>query len=114
MHAPISAAGRPSADVKAQNPATKAEPSVGRRYSTGIGGTGNISFARRVDDKVGDGVEEEEMARLLYDRAAPGIMLVEGGYHTGIGKSACYYNDNLLSHSVFLSKFSYFMLHFPA
>ncbi|KIW94559.1 uncharacterized protein Z519_04535 [Cladophialophora bantiana CBS 173.52] len=31
---------------------------------------------------------DEEMAKLLYDRQAPGIVLVEGRYHTGRGGAA--------------------------
>ncbi|OCT54456.1 hypothetical protein CLCR_00940 [Cladophialophora carrionii] len=67
---------------------TAAQFSYGRRYSTGIGGTGNFSFARKVDQATDAEAKDEDMARLIYDRWAPGIVLVEGGYYTGIGDFA--------------------------
>jgi hypothetical protein len=33
--------------------------------------------------------EAEETSRLLYDMQAPGIVLVDEGYHTGRGKVSC-------------------------
>jgi len=74
-----------STDSQPSTPTDTPNPNAaGRRYSTGVGGTGNISFARRVKD--GGEAQDDDMARLLYDRSAPGIVLAEGGYHTGIGK----------------------------
>jgi len=55
-----------------------------RRFSTGIGGSGNIALARQLERQN----EEDETARLLYDMQAPGIVLVDDGYYTGIGGAA--------------------------
>jgi len=63
----------------------------GRRFSTGIGGRGNIAFAndlQHLDEKDAEG---DETARLLYDMQAPGIVLVDEGSHTGIGGAANIY-----------------------
>ena len=56
---------------------------TGRRFSTGIGGTGNITSV----DKLEQHDEREEMARLLHDIQAPGIVLVDGPNHTGRGEN---------------------------
>jgi len=67
----------------ADAPSRRREPS-GRRFSTGIGGSGNIALARQLDRQNA----EDETARLLYDIQAPGIVLVDDGYYTGIGGAA--------------------------
>jgi len=56
----------------------------GRRFSTGIGGSGNISSASKLEQQN----EREEMARLLHDMQAPGIVLADEGYHVGRGGAA--------------------------
>ncbi|KIX06679.1 uncharacterized protein Z518_04655 [Rhinocladiella mackenziei CBS 650.93] len=53
----------------------------GRRFRTGIGGVGNISST----NKLGERPEAEDMACLMCDIQAPGIVLVEGSAHTGRG-----------------------------
>lgn len=53
-----------------------------RRFSTGIGGSGNITTASQLEKQS----EAEETSRLLYDMQAPGIVLVDEGYHTGRGR----------------------------
>ncbi|EXJ65294.1 hypothetical protein A1O7_01635 [Cladophialophora yegresii CBS 114405] len=83
--APARDARRPLWASDSKSASTPAQFNIGRRYSTGIGGTGNFSFPRKVDDAKDAEGKNEDMARLLYDRSAPGIVLVEGGHHTGIG-----------------------------
>lgn len=53
-----------------------------RRFSTGIGGSGNITTASQLEKQN----EAEETSRLLYDMQAPGIVLVDEDYHTGRGR----------------------------
>jgi len=60
-----------------------------RRFSTGIGGTGNMSSLKKLQQ---DQEADAKMRRELYDRSAPGIMLVEGGHHTGRGGFANRYH----------------------
>ncbi|KAK5417049.1 hypothetical protein LTR06_003036 [Exophiala xenobiotica] len=55
-----------------------------RRFSTGIGGSGNMTAASQLEKQN----EAEETSRLLYDMQAPGIVLLDEGYHTGRGGSA--------------------------
>ncbi|KIW72082.1 hypothetical protein PV04_00303 [Phialophora macrospora] len=80
---------RPLETAESQSSDQPAQFSSGRRYSTGIGGTGNISFARKVDE-----ADDEDMTRLLYDRSAPGIVLVQGRHHTGRGGFANVYRPS--------------------
>jgi len=68
---------------------TKREVS-GRRFSTGIGGIGNISSANKLEQQT----EAEEIAGLLHDIQAPGIVLVERDQHTGRGGAANTYRPN--------------------
>lgn len=63
-----------------------------RRFSTGIGGIGNVSSARRLEQPK----EDDEMARLLHDIQAPGLVLVEGRHHTGIGGAANTYRPTAM------------------
>jgi hypothetical protein len=56
-----------------------------RRFSTGIGGSGNMTAASQLEKQN----EAEETSRLLYDMQAPGIVLLDEGYHTGRGKVSC-------------------------
>ncbi|KAJ9606455.1 hypothetical protein H2200_009416 [Cladophialophora chaetospira] len=85
---------RPSWEGDSQSP-TPVEAAntntAGRRYSTGIGGTGNISFAKKVEARQGEG-QDDDLARLLHDRSAHGIVLAEGGHHVGIGGFANRYH----------------------
>ncbi|OQV01160.1 hypothetical protein CLAIMM_06562 [Cladophialophora immunda] len=88
VHSTTTATRRPSWIADSQSPSTATAPAgfpAGRRFSTGIGGWGNASAVNKCKDTP---EADEEMVRLLWDRQAPGIVLVEGGYHTGRGGAA--------------------------
>ncbi|KAI1613589.1 hypothetical protein EDD36DRAFT_417463 [Exophiala viscosa] len=64
----------------------------GRRFSTGVGGSGNMSSQSAVRQNQQN--EADETARLLHDMQAPGIMLLEDPFHTGRGGAANKYKPS--------------------
>ncbi len=71
----------------------------GRRFSTGVGGRGNIAFTNEQQHLSEKDADNDETAQLLYDMQAPGIVLVDEGSHTGIGMdNICYLLSSSPSH----------------
>jgi hypothetical protein len=59
-----------------------------RRFSTGVGGAGNMSSissrrSSQATEVASQASDDDE--RAYQDRSANGIVLVSGGHHTGIG-----------------------------
>ncbi|KIW20719.1 hypothetical protein PV08_01296 [Exophiala spinifera] len=83
VHIGIGGAGNVVVDTRRPSHMTDPQPlrqDLGsRRYSTGIGGSGNIAMANQLEKQN----EVEETVRLLYDMQAPGIARREESHYTG-------------------------------
>ncbi|KIV77789.1 hypothetical protein PV11_09569 [Exophiala sideris] len=64
----------------------------GRRFSTGVGGSGNMSSQSKV--RQSQQSEADETGRLLHDMQTPGIVLLEDSFHTGRGGAANKYKPS--------------------
>ncbi|KPI43320.1 uncharacterized protein AB675_6869 [Cyphellophora attinorum] len=84
-------ASRPS-HVQRTAAQTSVADQQGRRFSTGVGGLGNMTSARRTsaakqsqDATSQQNYDDDDDHKAYHDHSAPGIVLVKGGHSIGIG-----------------------------
>jgi hypothetical protein len=71
-----------------QPPKLSSSPTSQRRFSTGVGGAGNITSARHMSTaKRAEDADDDDDHKAYHDHSAPGIVLVKGGHSIGIGTS---------------------------